>query len=579
MKKMLAIILVLGLLCGIAAPGGTEAEESLADFVCEVGSFSVKIPSEAVAVYEENSGLVIYPLKQGYIPYVIVARRPVDMKFNNPTNYLNNVYREFVENRFGDDSLGMSPARSWEMGGKQLLGAQYRYRIGATVVTHLQLIEIRNGGDVEYTAKFYEGYEDITMAALDAAVRYYQETDSPAVPEEEPTAKPAPAGNAAKVIKPLDLSGMKPDTGSGTYHARLTDTDRIANGGFFTVELYQQDQYLLSEINALLPGDQVQVNGKQWTVASLKETEDGQCEMYVREETYSYFVFQKDTDTTCTILVDDWSPCTLIGSEKIMLPLPYAFAFVWSGGDDAQIYDADAFIKLIQDGETVAEMNPYNTAVSFSGGLLTIVSHSDYPPGPDEAWNEAPPSDAPTATPQVEPATGSGTSAPPAAVPAFLTPSEFVGRFNAAMAGLLDGYTNVLGESVTTVLKEQYALSLTDPQGMIRYYGTQDWSLEAGFFFTSESGAQDTEPASVVNFAIKKTAPELIRSLAVYSFQMMIAYEFQDTIAADALSDWFSTAQDPANVFQLPGYTLNVLVSDEYTQYAVLPAEMPVSQP
>ena len=34
------------------------------------------------------------------------------------------------------------------------------------------------------------------------------------------------------------------------------------DGGFFTVELYQQDQYLLSEINALQPGDKVQVNGK-----------------------------------------------------------------------------------------------------------------------------------------------------------------------------------------------------------------------------------------------------------------------------------------------------------------------------
>lgn len=573
MKKLLAIILALGLLFGAAIPAGATASESLMDFVCEEESFSVKIPSGAVAAYEENSGLVIYTLNQGYIPYVVVSRRPADKKFNNPTNYLNNVYREYLENRFGENSLGMNPARSWDVGGKQLLGARYMYRIGKTVVTQLQLIEVRDGGDVEYTAKFYDGNEEITMAALDAAARYYQELDSAVLREPEPTAVPEPAGSDGKVVRPLDISGMKPDTANGTYRARLTDTDRIVDGGFFTVELYQQDQYLLSEINALQPGDKVQVNGKLWTVASLVGMDNGQCEMYVREETYSYFVFSKDSDTTCSLLVDDWQPCTLLSSEKIMLPLPYAFAFAWSGGDDVRLYDADAFIKLLQDGETAAEMNQYNTAVSFSGGLLTVVSHSDYPPGPGEEWNETPKVETPTATPRLEPST------PSVAVPVFLTPSEFVARFNAVMEGLLDGYTDVLGESATTILKEHYSLSQTDPQGMIRYYGTPDWSLEAGFFFTSESGAQDTEPAALVNFAIKNATPELIRSLAVYTFQMMIAYEFQDAVTLDALAEWFSSAKDPDDVFQLPGYSLNVLLSDEYTQYALLPEEMPVSQP
>ena len=578
MKKLLAVILALGLLCGAAPPAGAAAAETLADFVCGEASFSLKVPADAAAVYEENTGLVIYTLSQGYIPYVVVSRRPADKKLKNPVNYLNNVYREYLENRFGDDSLGMNPARSWDVGGKQLTGARYMYRIGKTVVTQLQLIEVRDGGDVEYTAKFYDGNEDITMAALDAAVRYYQETDSVVSPEPEPTAEPEPAGNAGKLIRPLDISGVKPDTANGTYHARLTDTDRIENGGFFTAELYQQDQYLLSEINALQPGDQVQVNGKRWTVASLVGTDDGRCEMYVREETDSYFVFVKDSDTTCTMLVDDWSPCTLISAEKIMLPLPYAFAFAWSGGDDVKLYDADAFIRMLRDEDTAAEMNQYNTVVSFSEGLLTVVSHSDYPPGPGEEWNDAS-APAPDPTAQPEPAAGSGSSAPPAAVPLFLTPSEFTARFNAVMEGLLDGYTNVLGESATAVLKEQYTLTQTDPQGMIRYYGTQNWIMEADFYFASENTAQDTEPAVLVNFAMKHSAPELIRSLAVYAFRMMIAWEFQDTVTADALAEWFDTAQDSADVFQLPGYTLNVLVTDEYTQYAVLPAEMPVSQP
>ena len=40
------------------------------------------------------------------------------------------------------------------------------------------LIDIRDGGDVEFTAKFYEGNEEVTMAALEEAVRNYLEDDA-----------------------------------------------------------------------------------------------------------------------------------------------------------------------------------------------------------------------------------------------------------------------------------------------------------------------------------------------------------------------------------------------------------------
>ena len=107
-----------------------------------------------------------------------VFRRPLEYKFINPQDYLNNVVREYLEDKYGKDSQGMNPAKEMEIGGKTLLGARYYYVLQGTKVTQINVIEIRDAGDVEYTAKFYEGYEDITMETLETAVQYYQETDT-----------------------------------------------------------------------------------------------------------------------------------------------------------------------------------------------------------------------------------------------------------------------------------------------------------------------------------------------------------------------------------------------------------------
>ena len=186
MKKLLAAILALALLTSLALCGAS-AEDGYADYTCEEQHFSTKIPLSGTSGYDENNaGLTIYTDVPGYIPYVIVRRRPMDMKFSNPTNYLNNTYREYIEDSYGDNNLGMNPAKTWEIGGKELIGARYMFKIGEYTVVQLQLIEVRPDGDVEYTVKFIEGEDAATMAAAEEAVRYYRETDVAAQPAEEP---------------------------------------------------------------------------------------------------------------------------------------------------------------------------------------------------------------------------------------------------------------------------------------------------------------------------------------------------------------------------------------------------------
>ena len=171
MKKVFCLALILALLCGCAPV--LAAEETVL-VVCDEEEFSTRIPAGMSAAYEQGIGLQISVRTPGYVPYVVVSRRPLDMKLKNPTNYLNNVYREFMENKYGSDMVGTNPCKEYEIGGKTLLGARYIYKVGQNTLCLLLLIEVRDDGDVEYSAKYLDGDDSDTMAALDAAIRYYR---------------------------------------------------------------------------------------------------------------------------------------------------------------------------------------------------------------------------------------------------------------------------------------------------------------------------------------------------------------------------------------------------------------------
>lgn len=349
MKKLLSTILALTLLLSVAASCATA--ETMTAFTCAEQQFSVSVPEGATAQYDDSAkGLMIYTKTPGSIPYIIVSRRPLDKKFSNPENYLNNVYREYLEEKHGDNFLGMiDEAGTWELDGKKLTGAEYKYKIGEYTVVHLQLIEVRDAGDVEYTVKFVEDDYDATITALTAAVRSYQETDAaPAA------ADPAPA-----------------DTG-------------------------------------------------------------------------------------------------------------------------------------------------------------------DY------------------------------------AVPTFLTPSVFVGNYNAMIEALADKYADQLGEEGVRIVKEDYSIVQKDINGTYAWYGNNDWSIEAAYIFADEGSVSDSAPALQMNFNIKNEVPDAVKDFAVYALKMMIAYEYQEEVPLDDLSAWFSTADDPSNVYKLPGYDLCTYRTEEYTQYMIL---------
>ena len=176
MKRLTGFLLALVLLVSCAA---AQADGEWIRFHCTEDGFTTTKPMHALTEYKNSKGYVgitFYLGIPGAPPYVLVHRRPAEGKFKNPEGYLNNTYREFLEDKYAGSSVALNPAKTWEVGGKKLTGA--KYNIGGTI--QLQLIERRELGDVEYTAMFDSSEEELIMQALNAAVEGYIEDEAAA---------------------------------------------------------------------------------------------------------------------------------------------------------------------------------------------------------------------------------------------------------------------------------------------------------------------------------------------------------------------------------------------------------------
>lgn len=565
MKKMLALILAAAVAMSVMICGAA-AEDAWKDFNCAEEQFTTKVPAAAASRYETDNGLVVYTEHEGYIPNLTVHRRTGESKFKNPTNYLNNVYREYLENKYGDDSRGMNPAKTWEVGGKELLGARYMYMIGEVSVVQEVLIEVRDAGDVEYIVKYIDGEGDAVLAAREEAVRNYRETDA-----DEPADEPEPQPAAGGVLTPVDVSNTLVDNQNGTYWAHITDTDRIMDSGYFTVELYVQDLYAADKAWALQPGDKVQVNGMTYTVKSLQPEQDGRRELYVEEDIPGYIAFKKTSNTACVAVMDDWVPCTKVGEEKIMMPLANDFNYTWldQDGEIGGTYDADQFVTMVTNADSAPALRQYNTMIQFENGLLMKIAHQDYPYGPEEteAAAPAPSSEQPAAT-------ETSGEAPP-----FMIPSYFYQRFNTMMETLAEHYKDALGEEGVQIINQCYVLIDKETNGTTLDYFNLYNNVTARFFYPDEASVSEETPAMMMSLIIKNEVPEdVVNYFVIYGFKTMIAYDFQEEVSLDELSEWFKTAEDPDNIFSIPGYTLNVMKTDDLTLYAVMPSANQIPQ-
>ena len=157
-----------------AKAGSVAPQAGRKEVHCQEQGFTVEIPQDLTAAWMEGDGLEISVENPGYVPYVLVWRRSLEKKLNNPKNYVNNVYREHMEDTYGDAYRGGNFFLNYEAGGKTLLGARYRYDVEGGTLCLLHLVEVRDDGDVEYFAKFLDGKGEQTLKVLDGVVGSYR---------------------------------------------------------------------------------------------------------------------------------------------------------------------------------------------------------------------------------------------------------------------------------------------------------------------------------------------------------------------------------------------------------------------
>ena len=180
MKRFISILLTAVLLCGCTIlNANAEIEKDLAVVHCAEQKFTTRVPASMRTFWDESTGLNIAVGTPGKIPYLLVYRR--DVKLNDPVNYLNNVVREHMEEKYGANMIGTNPCRVFTLeGGRTLYGARYHYLVNGIEVCMFRLVEVRPEGDVEFQAKYTADSEDKALAALEIAIQYY-EADTAAV--------------------------------------------------------------------------------------------------------------------------------------------------------------------------------------------------------------------------------------------------------------------------------------------------------------------------------------------------------------------------------------------------------------
>ena len=366
--------LILGLLCMFLLLTAACAENTKLVNCDELG-IVLSIPENCTTKYSSSArGLYVYAEEEGAIPYVLIVPRTESMRFKDPEGYLNQGYKDYMIKTYGKGQTEMSPAKSYEFGGKTMLGARYGYTVDGHPLEQLKLIEIGTDSDIEYTVKYLKGEDKAVLSLMDA-VAFSLQTDNGDRLMSSGTEIREPLPSSTSVLQP-DEPGAA-DTQNGTFRAEVTDLDRLDNGGYFTLRLYQNATYPAERVEALQAGDRVEVKGTVYTVKSMVRHEPNVIELIPEEEIYGYIVFN-GKNGRYTVMVDDETVTAFVSEVKVWMPLANDFAFAWvEASDEATVYDADSFASLIRRGK-MAELTPGHTTVQFQDGLLIAILYTDF---------------------------------------------------------------------------------------------------------------------------------------------------------------------------------------------------------
>lgn len=160
------------LAAGAEARVDEPAPTGLALVECPEQGFTTQADPAYSTEYEEGTGLYIYTEEAGRIPYVIVYRS--EDLLAEPYDFVVEQFTPHVQAQYGDDLVDYLEFESFEIGGKQLPGGVYTYRLQGHVIDMLRLFDSTGDTTVSFSAKYEHDNGGDTLAALDAAIRGYK---------------------------------------------------------------------------------------------------------------------------------------------------------------------------------------------------------------------------------------------------------------------------------------------------------------------------------------------------------------------------------------------------------------------
>ncbi len=156
-----------------------------------------------------------------------------------------------------------------------------------------------------------------------------------------------------------------------------------------------------------------------------------------------------------------------------------------------------------------------------------------------------------------------------AGAPNYLIPMVFSAVFNDSLTKVIDeGYADATGDQ-----RREYAnyfnMTYTEANESVLYYNNPDWSLETSFYYND--GAPGVgNAASVMNFVINRQSADGT-AVALAAFILTLS-TLDRGIDGSALFDWANGNPGLDDVYDLGDYRLLCLTTDDYIQYAVMPA-------
>lgn len=152
----------------------------------------------------------------------------------------------------------------------------------------------------------------------------------------------------------------------------------------------------------------------------------------------------------------------------------------------------------------------------------------------------------------------------------YFIPADFMQMYNEAAEAFVDNYYPGKSDEEKAQIKKDCLFTEKDAEGQFLYLDSATGAVKAAFLFEDEDFTEK-DPSILWNFYISRHLPGEAISLSAYTLMSMIGYTYRDTVTMTDLREWFNKLAEPDDGFELPGYTLSMLVTEEYIQYMMLP--------